>query len=524
MKKRIQQHLRSAVAGLGILAVTYSVFVAHAQDLIVNTFDNDQGGTFGLDWHNFRSYGYGVSYTFDPNQDSGANPNSGSMYVTAQWPTNSDPTWNQNWNDIQFAFGTPPIDPTSYIDFDVDIKIDVTNSSVALNGASYGAIELIVNNPWTTVLGWATLAPTGGWQHIHGSFAGIPSQLNSEAVIGFISNGGDSLTNTVRFWIDNIVFTAPPAVNTNMPKLTLAKAPPAGLTCFASKANGTYQRQMLATVNSNYSWDTDTAVSKTTAYSMTIGSFPGGNYSGFESQMFLIPQNGLVAGPSVDWYSSHVVNFFVNANPDGSASGTLQYKINNPASWNTALVVTKRCASGPLGTWTLAFNNNTNVTITAPDNTSTNFTMAASDAAYFKDPLSFYVGTLPNNNGNIGQSSTFTRVQISGAAGSINDTFGTLDASTWVKYAEDPAGVFITAADAKFWITWPLPDGGFTNLYASDNLSKKLGNSEWAGLPTNSTGWLNLGGAGRLTIVNQSTLTSAFGHAPTNCFFGLFHP
>jgi hypothetical protein len=523
MKNRIQQHLRPALAVLGILAMICSVFVAHAQDLIVNTFDNDQGGTFGLDWDNFRSYAYGVTYTFDPNEDSEGNPSSGSMYVTVQWPTNSDPLWNQSWNDIQFAFGTPPINPTGYIDFDVDIKVDVTNSSVAVGGASYGAIELIVNNPWTTVLGWATLAPTSAWQHIHGSFSGIPDQTNSEAVIGFISNGGDSLTNTVRLWIDNIVFTAPPAVNTNKPKLTLAKAPPAGLTCIASKANGTYQRQMIATANSNYSWDTATAVSNTTTYSMTIASFPGGNYSGFESQMFLIPQAGLVAGPSIDWYSDNVVNFFVNANPDGTGSGTLQYKINNPSSWNTALVVTKTCATGPLGKWSLAFNQNTNVTITAPDHTSTNFTIAATDAAYFKDPLFLYVGTLPNNNGNIGQSSTFSRVQVSGAAGSINDTFGSLDPGTWVKYAEDPAGVFITAPDAKFWVSWPLPDGGFTNLYASDNLARKLGNSQWASLPAASTGWMNVGGAERLTIVNESTLNSALGYPPTNCFFGLFH-
>ena len=524
MKKRKQQYLRSVLAALGILAMVCPVFMAHAQDLIVNGFDSDQGGTFGLDWHNFRSYAYGVTYTFDPNQDSQGNTNSGSMYVTIQWPTNSDSNWNQNWNDIQFAFGTPPINPTGYIDFDADIKIDVTNSSVARDGASYGAIELIVNNPWTTVLGWATLAPTNGWQHVHGSFSGIPNQTNSEAVIGFISNGGDSLTNTVSLWIDNIVFTAPPAVNTNRPMLTLAKAPPAGLTCLDSKANGTYQRQMISTVNSDYSWNTSTAVSNTTTYSMTMGSFPSGaNYPGFESQMFLIPQTGLAAGASVDWYSSSVVDFFVNANPDGTATGTLQYKTNNPASWNATMVVSKSCASGPLGTWSLSFSHNTNVTITAPDHTSTNFTIAASDAAYFADPLYFYVGTLPNNNGNIGQSSTFTRVQVSGAAGSINDSFSSLDPGNWTLYAEDPGGVFITAADAKFWVSWPLPDGGFTNLYASDNLARKLGNSQWANLPTSATGWINIAGAERLTIVNQSTLNGAFGHSPTNCFFGLFH-
>ena len=522
--KQIQRFLRTILAGLGILAMICSTRAVRAQDLIVNSFDNDGGGTFGLDWYNFRTYAYGVTYTFDPTQDSTGNTNSGSMYVTVRWPTNTDPAWNQNWNDIQFAFYTPPFDPTNYINFDCDIKVDVTNSSPAIDGTSYGAVELIINNPWTTVVGWATLAVTNGWQHISGSFSGIPNQTNSEAVIGFISNGGDSLTNTVSYWIDNIVFTAPPTVNTNRPRLSMSKVQSPGLTCIASKPGGTYQRQMVQTVNSNYSWNTTTAVSNTTTYSMTIATFPNANYPGFESQMFLIPQAGLVPGASVDWYSANVMDFFVGENTDGTGQGTLQYKTNAPASWNTAVVVNKACATGPLGTWSLSFNNNTNVTITAPDNTSTNFTIPASDAAYFQDPVYAYVGTLPNANANIGQSSTFSRFQVSGAAGSINDTFLSLNPSTWQLYAEDPPGVFITAPDAKYWVTWPLPDFGFTNVYATDNLTNSLVNGHWLTLPASATGWVSVGGNERLNVINQSTLNSAFGYTPTNCFLGLFHP
>jgi hypothetical protein len=523
MKTETQQRRRRILAGFGIVTLLCAPIAARAQDLIVNAFDSDQGGTFGMDWANLRNYAYGTTYTFDPAQDSQGNSSSGSMYVTIQWPTISDPNWNQNWNDIQLAFGTPPFNPTGYIEFDVDIKVDVTNSSVAMDGTSYGALELIINNPWTTVLGWVPLAVTNGWQHIHGSFAGLPDATNSEAVLGFISNGGDSPTNTVSCWIDNIVFAAPPAVNTNQPILSLVKAPPPGLTCMTSKPLGTWQRQMVSTVNSNYSWNTATAASSTTTYSMTIASCPGGNYHGFESQMFLIPQLGMVAGPSIDWYSANVIDFFVGANPDGTGAGTLQYKVNSPGSWNTAMVVNQTCATGPVGKWSLTFDHNTNVTITAPDHTSTNFTIPASGAANFQDPLFVYVGTMPNDNANIGQSSTFSQVQVLGAAGSINDTFGSLSSGTWASYAEDPAGVFITSPDTKYWLTWPLPDGGFTNLYASDNLTKKLGSSQWSSLPASATGWMNVGGAQRFTVIKQSTLNGAFGYTPTNCFFGLFH-
>ena len=121
-----------------------------------------------------------------------------------------------------------PFDPTDYINFDVDIKVDVANSSLSADGWSYGAVELIINNPWTTVVGWVNLAPTAEWQHLSGSFSGIPSGTYSDAIIGFISDGSSSLTGPVSVWIDNIVFTAPPTVFTNRPTLSLAKAPAGG--------------------------------------------------------------------------------------------------------------------------------------------------------------------------------------------------------------------------------------------------------------------------------------------------------
>jgi hypothetical protein len=460
------------------------------------------------------------------------------MYVTVDWPGPSDPDYTTAWTDMQFAFSTGgSFDSSNYIAFECDIKVDVTNSYTALDG-SYGAIELIVNTPWDNVVGWAQLAATNGWQHFTGFFSALGSAGGShnEAIVGLISQTTGTLTNTVSYWIDNIVFTAPPLVNTNQPPLRLAPAPPPGLTCVCSQGGGTYQRQMIRTVNSDYSWYTSSAPAQTTTYSMNIASFPGPGYQGFASQMFLVPQAGMSAAAAdddIDWDSADVVDLFVGVNPDHSATGTFQYKVNQPSSWNTSLVVTNHCASGPLGTWSLTFKNNTNVTLTAPDNTSTNFIIPASDASLFQDPLFFYIGDQPNVNGNIGQSSTFNRVTITGATDSIDDNFvskGTpgqpyvLDPSTWANdTASDALGIFITAPDAKYWLTWPTPDGGFTNVYATDNLNNRRGNSQWKSLPSAATGWVVVGGVERLTVINQSTLNAAFGYQPTNCFFGLWH-
>jgi hypothetical protein len=505
--------------------------VALADDLMVNTFDF---GISGIDWQNFRSYAYSYTETWDALQDANGDPNSGSMYLTVNWPLQSDPNWNQSWNDVQVAFGTGEFSSADYITFDVDIKVDVTNSSPALDG-SYGAIELIVNNPWTGVLGWAPLAATNGWQHFQGYFSGIPGGTYSEAVLGFISNGGGSYTNTVSYWIDNLVFTAPPSVHTNRPALAIAPAPPAGLTCVASQPGGTWQRQMIATTTGKYSWNTATAASSTTTYSINLAACPGASYPGFQSQMYLVPQAGMIGQPidvSIDWDSADVVDFYVTVGADQRATGHFGYKVNDPSDGTLVSNVELPCASGPLGTWSLSFNYNTNVTLTAPNGVSTNFTIPAADAARFADPMFAYFGTEPTANANIGQSSTFGRIKITGAAGTIDDDFvskGTpgqpyvLDTSIWAFNAADPNGVFINPPDAKFWVTWSQPDGGFANLYATDNLNHKLSDSQWVSLPADATGWLSVAGVQRLAVVNQSTLNTAFSHAPTNCFFGLYH-
>jgi hypothetical protein len=530
IKRKSTRHPGPISINVGF-ALMCSIIMAMADDLIVNSFDTSISG---IDWQNFRSYAYGYSEVWAPTQDSGGNPNSGSMYLTVNWPLHNDPNWNQNWNDVQIAFYTGSFNPADYVTYEIDVKVDVTNSFAALDG-TFGALELIINNPWTTVVGWAPLIATNGWQHVKGYFSGIPSGTNSEAVIGFISNGTSSLTNTVNYWIDNIVFTAPPSVHTNRPSLTVAPAPKPGLTCVASQPGGTYQRQMIATVNSDYSWNTATAVSNTTTYSMSIDSFPAANYTGFTAQMFLIPKAGMIGSPiddSIDWDSSDAVSFFIGVNPDRSATATFQYKTNNPSSWNTALLVTKNCAAGPLGKWTVTFNKDTNVTLTAPDLTSTNFTIPPSDAAFFADPLYVYLGTQPNNNGNIGQSATFSRLTVAGSAGAIDDNFvsnGTpgqpylINTNIWTLNTADPNGVFVTAPDAKYWISWPLPDTGFTNLYATDNLTNKLSAFQWVNLPASATGWLDIGGVSRFTVVNQSTLNAAFSHPAAHSFFGLFH-
>jgi mono/diheme cytochrome c family protein len=147
------------------------------------------------------------------------------MYVTVDWPGPSNPDYTTDWTDMQFAFSTAGIsaggifNSSDYIAFECDIKVDVTNSYTALDG-TYGAIELMINNPWEYVVEGAPLAATNGWQHFTGYFSTIPGGTYEEAVIGLLSQGTGTLTNTVSYWIDNIVFTESSTVTTNPPAST----------------------------------------------------------------------------------------------------------------------------------------------------------------------------------------------------------------------------------------------------------------------------------------------------------------
>lgn len=507
------------------LAVVCSAGLSLAEDLKVNTFDFDLSG---IAWQNWRSYASGHTLDWDATKDADGDPNSGSLYVTVNWPLKDDPAWNNGWNDVQVAFGAGNFAASNYIEVEAYIKIDVTNSFTATDG-SYGVAGLYVNGGdggWQQVQGYANLAATDGWQRVHGFLSAIPDKTYDQVVIGLISNGDSSPTNTIAYWIDNVRLTAPASVNTNRPALSIAKAPPAGLTCIASAPDDAWQRQMIRSVESSYSWDTATAASNTTTYSLSLADFPSAAHAGFEAMMYLVPTAGMPYGPddsSVDWNSSQVVYFTVSGNADGTAKANFRYKVNDPGAEHFKSWTDLPSTAGPLGKWSLSFTHNTNVTITAPNGNSVALTIPAEDAANFQGPLVAYFGVRPADAARIGQSATFNRIQIAGAAAAIDDSFSQgLNSNLWARKASHPAGVFITAPDAKYWLTWLTPDAGFTSVYATDDLTKQPGSS-WKNLPASETGWVLVGGNKRLAVINESALSAAFGTVPARSFFGLWH-
>jgi len=123
------------------------------------------------------------------------------------------------------------------------------------------------------------------------------------------------------------------AIGSHQPAaINIAKAPPAGLTCLASAPDDAWQRQMVSTVNSSYSWHTATAASDTTTYSINVAAFPGATKSGFEAMMYLIPVTGMSnPGRRFSGLGLAMWTYFtITGNADGTGRGNFRYKVTVP--------------------------------------------------------------------------------------------------------------------------------------------------------------------------------------------------
>jgi len=226
---------------------------------------------------------------------------------------------------------------------------------------------------------------------------------------------------------------------------------------------------------------------------------------------------------SIDWNAPNLVFVQIVNNADGTAAGRFMYKTNLPSGnsmlWNmeptNGPVGTLAIIDNPtaLGTWTVTFNNNTDVTLTTPSGTSTNFAMPAEAAALFADPVYAYFGIQPNGSANIGQSATLSRIQITGVLTPLDDTFSgeTLDTAKWQIVAADASGVVQVPPNSVYWLKWTAPALGY-GLQSAPSLVP----GSWT-----DPGLVNVVqiGSQKAVVVPSSSLPSA-----TGGFFRLIKP
>jgi hypothetical protein len=173
-----------------------------------------------------------------------------------------------------------------------------------------------------------------------------------------------------------------------------------------------------------------------------------------------------------------------------------------------------------LGTYSMTFTDNTNISISIPGAT-TNITMPAGDAAQFADPMYAYFGIMPNNANNVTNlSATFANVSITNLSETppiaISDWFATdpLNTAVWsLGAAGDKAGIWVVPADALFYVNWSLPANNYA-AYAISDLGRAGNSTNWfpmglAPIFFNGYGWNIIEKSFISQSVQQGFLTSS---------------
>lgn len=508
--------------------LAWSAGLVSAQDYVVNTFDDDtQASTWSRWWGAAPQL-----YEFDYTVDAAAKASSGSLKVTVDFDLAA--YGGDNQFAAQTGFGDAAnLDGTKYTNLVFDIRWDPSSPKTA--SGDFGYLEYgFRNSDWSqTWLGGKSIAASSAGQWVRVTAPINPTTAKLDTITGVVlklwSGGAGGLNGQTVFWLDNVKLIASPNAVLPPPVMAIQSAKP-GLQLSASAPGQQYQRQSIRTLTADadgnpisYSW-----VGSTTpvTYSMTIKEFPDAAHSGFQAHIFLVPESSMPNGAgdtSIDWNAGEVVFIQIGNNADGTASGNFRYKINQPGGnsmlWNAdpaagpAGALANVSSPSALGTWSVTFKNNTDGTITAPSGASADFSMLASAAAMFANPVVAYFGIQPNQPGNVGQSAVLSRVQISGVAVPLTDDFSgtTLDAAKLQVVAADATGVVLVPPNSAYWLKWTAPATGYV-LQASPDL--KTGS--WVDLAPASV--IQVGGE-KMTLLPSSGLPGT-----KSGFFRLFKP
>jgi hypothetical protein len=176
----------------------------------------------------------------------------------------------------------------------------------------------------------------------------------------------------------------------------------------------------------------------------------------------------------------------------------------NTNGWPIMPVCSLTDPNGAAGTWSITFDDSTNVTMTGPGGLSTNFVFDPASAALFADPVTICVGGQPNNTVG-GQTLIYSSFSATGCVSTINDTFSAdtgLDATTWKNISNDTNGCVLAPVGSIYWLDWSLPDAGFS-LQTTASLA---GTPNWTSLA--SVGTIQDLGQ-RAVLLNVANLPSA---------------
>jgi hypothetical protein len=484
--QNLQIWLKRSALGLALAA---TIAVGQAQtftNIIFNQFDDATSWNTMAKWWGDPP----VAYEWDGTVNVAPGPygtnatSSGSMKVTVDW--NSSHNQLMIWQEVD-GNQTWWVNPENringfYYDLSFDIKFDPA-SSMGVNGGR-GNIRFGVTTPsWAQreLIAFNPFPVTNDWTHVDCKIS--PNLVDIDQITGwymYFNWQPGNITNQQVFWIDNLIFYT--NLNKDLKPPTLSLAPVTsnpGLQIIA--AAGDYPRQMIRTLPANeYTWIGKG--SQPVTYSLTITNYPSNPYTNFQTHILLVPNPGTENAP--DWNQPHTLALMIENHMDGTASGYLRYKTNLPNA--NAMMYNSEPTNGPvghiatveaptpLGTWSLTFLNDTNITVTGPGGVTATANLELDAAGYFGSGLVAYFGNQPNGSVKSGQFCTLSRVKITGAWGpDIDDTFPgpDIDTNNWERIAAEASGVFVVGPNDVWWLTWTLPDLNFNTVQVSPDLA-----------------------------------------------------
>jgi hypothetical protein len=496
---------------LGLVVAALAASRGMAQTVITNSYTNSfptGGNTTYFTGGSVASwlYWYGLSFgntamTNDPTMDAQNETNtSGSLYCALPMVI-----YNQvqifGTFDNQYGYDNSVVMPLTIVtqlSFDIHVQPGTQPNS----SGNFGQILMTLVDPgWSNGGRDGSFTPitipgsaTNGWAHMVDSntIADIVTMeeqgFTTAAGFGLYYNSyGGYPTNAITFWIDNVAATTAsiPPPPPPPPTLSILRAVQ-GLNLFAGSGKGLNNRESLETTGNDYSW---VGASGPVSYSFTITNYSVGSADQFQNHIFLDPNPG--AGSAPDYGDPNVIFLDLESTATGGAQWVFRYKTNEP-NGNTMVYGSGTLASiqspTALGTWTVTFNEDTNVTMTTPEGTSTNFNIPDSTGAttaLFANGVVIYYGVQANNAAAVSDHIVASDFSVTGlGSADFNDNFvtdaGTLNTGIWEVNAAFSSSVQLVGPGDPFYVEWSTPAIGYS-LDSTTNLST---NSTWS--PTTS--------------------------------------
>jgi hypothetical protein len=447
---------------------------------------------------------------------------------------------SDQWVSLGWYSGSAWNNPTGgstnlllYTNIVFDVLWDTADSTMsidAFNHITNGTSPADLWQVWAIGAGntWITLgqvlipdAASNGWATVNLPINNTIAGIDVTWGLGFKKWTGTGHTGVGAFWIDNIGLqrsgTPPPP-----PTLSPLTGPPLqGLNLYATGGAG--DRQNIATIVTNgesYAWvGNPTPVT----YSVTIAQFPTNN--GFQAHIMLMPGNNITEN-APDWNEANALVLFIANQTNGTVLASLRYKLNNPGAnsylfgsdtnifggqgapfTNTivagygGLLGTVTNASGAVGTWSITISGDTNITLNAPDGSTSTMAFPPGDESAFAYPLTVFWGQQANTAG-LASDVVFSSVSITGSTNSLNvNLTQPLDPTKMAMRGANNSMIFATPTNAVYWLQWTLPDVG----YVLQSASSLMGPWSKAGPAIAVTNYQNtFGDAGSFTNANRT--------------------